>query len=612
MASAMILLDDARSTADHPSSRLYQQALSSWSVPTSLITSENVLATQQCLEEITAALARGEYVVAAFSYELGRQLHGLPQRASVHPLLQAWSFASYQSLSKNAVDSWLMEAIQKLEPSVQTAGVMNVKTSLDEQDFTKDIATIQEYILSGDAYQINHTYRLHGQTYGDPLALYSRLRERQPGRFGAFIGNENQFILSQSPELFIQRTGNLLKAMPMKGTANALSESATALAADDKNRAENVMIVDLLRNDLSRLSILGTVAVTDLFEVARYGDVLQMTSTVEAQIRPDLSLLDIFNAIFPCGSITGAPKRRSMEIIQELESEDRGYYCGALGWLDPQGDFAFSVPIRTVEMTRHPLSQATAFTLGIGAGITMDSNAQLEWQECLLKSAFLTKLPSSVGLFETILVKASQPQRLEAHLKRMATSASALRIPFDVRQASQMISQTCASANARAEQLHRLRLNLNPMGNLSLHMEPIEPLLGKVRLFWAKDILANPVAGVMHSGNGLLQHKTDCRSIYDEAWQTATQLGGFDALFVNEQGFVTEGGRTSLFIKPKQTDEWLTPPLSAGVLPGIMRSQILHDPAWNAREANLTIDDVVMADEIILTNALRSIISAHF
>jgi para-aminobenzoate synthetase/4-amino-4-deoxychorismate lyase len=610
MANVMILLDDAQSTADQPSSRLYQQALNSWSIPTSLIAAENILATTNCLEQISAALARGEYVVAAFSYELGRQLHGLPQRPSKHPLLQAWSFASYDACSKNTVDIWLQNVMQNLEPGTQTAGVMHVKTSLDEKDFIEDIATIQEYILSGDAYQINHTYRVHGQVYGDPLALYSRLRKRQPGRFGAFIRNGNQFILSQSPELFIQRTGHTLKTMPMKGTANALTESATALASDQKNQAENVMIVDLLRNDLSRLSIPGTVAVSDLFEVARYGDVLQMTSTVQAQIRPDLSLMDILTAIFPCGSITGAPKRRSMEIIQELESEDRGYYCGAIGWLDPDSNFALSVPIRTLEIERNPLSAETTFTLGIGAGITIDSQAQQEWQECQTKSGFLTQLPSAAGLFESILIQDSQAQRLEAHLARMASSAHALGIPFDAKQAKDMITQTCASQNP--QQLHRLRLDLNSAGNFSVRTETLEPLRGSVQLFWAKDVLANPAAAVMHSGDVLLQHKTDRRSTYDAAWQAAVHRGGFDALFINEEGFVTEGGRTSVFIKPKQGNEWLTPPLSAGVLPGIMRNQILSDPIWKAREANLTIDDVVIADEIILTNALRGVISAHF
>jgi para-aminobenzoate synthetase/4-amino-4-deoxychorismate lyase len=194
----------------------------------------------------------------------------------------------------------------------------------------------------------------------------------------------------------------------------------------------------------------------------------------------------------------------------------------------------------------------------------------------------------------------------------MAASAKALKIAFDAEQAAHMISQTCASANVNAAQLQRLRLDLSFLGKLSLQIEPIEPLPASVTLFWAQEILANPSEAVMHSGNILLQHKTHCRSTYDEAWQTAARLGGFDALFINEQGFVTEGGRTSVFIKPKQRNEWLTPPLSAGVLPGIMRSEILHDSAWNAREANLTIEDVVMADEIILTNALRGVISAHF
>jgi para-aminobenzoate synthetase/4-amino-4-deoxychorismate lyase len=268
------------------------------------------------------------------------------------------------------------------------------------------------------------------------------------------------------------------------------------------------------------------------------------------------------------------------------------------------------VPIRTLEIERNPLSAETTFTLGIGAGITIDSQAQQEWQECQTKSGFLTQLPSAVGLFESILIQDSQAQRLEAHLARIASSAHALGIPFDAKQAKDMITQTCASQNP--QQLHRLRLDLNSAGNFSVRTETLEPLRGSVQLFWAKDVLANPAAAVMHSGDVLLQHKTDRRSTYDAAWQAAVHRGGFDALFINEEGFVTEGGRTSVFIKPKQGNEWLTPPLSAGVLPGIMRNQILSDPIWKAREANLTIDDVVIADEIILTNALRGVISAHF
>ena len=609
----MILLDDAQSTVAKPSSRLYQHPLKRWSITATNDLTKNKKASEQCLEEISAALARGEFVVAAFAYELGRQFHHLPTRSSNHPLIQAWSFKAYQKLSKDEVDSYLSQSVEKLPPDAQAAGVANLTRSLDEMRFANDIDVIQEYIRNGDTYQINHTYRIKGDVYGDPLALYLRLRKRQPGRFGAFIKDQAHYILSQSPELFIQRTGNTLKAMPMKGTASALNDNgdlASHLSNDPKNQAENVMIVDLLRNDLSRLALPGTVLVPNLFEVARHGDVLQMTSTVEAQAKPDLTLLDIFTAVFPCGSVTGAPKKRSMQIIQALEPEDRGYYCGALGWLDPDGDFAFSVPIRTIEVDRNELNQSAPFTLGIGAGITIDSVAKQEWEECLIKSAFLSALPSAVGLFETILIEHGQAQRLEAHISRMQHSALALAIPFEPFIAKALVLEVCLAL--KQNETFRLRLDLDRLGVLTVSTAPLDALAEKVKLFWASELLNEPSKAVMHSGNVLLRHKTTSREMYDLAWKTAVAQGGFDALFVNEQGFVTEGGRTSIFVKLKGANEWLTPPVSAGVLPGIMRSALLRDPQWNAREANLTIADVLSSDAIMLTNALRGAIPAYF
>ncbi len=608
----MILLDDAQSTTANPSSRHYEKPLQYWRVLSSGDNSLDSSATQACLAQITESLARGEFVVAAFAYELGRQIHQLPQRAeanpSSHPLIEAWSFKSFDKLSKTEVDALIANRIAMLEDGQKPAGVLDVRESLNEKQFASDIASIQEYIQSGDSYQINHTYRISGKTYGSPLALYSRLRERQPGRFGAYISHSGNYILSQSPELFIACEGNTLKAMPMKGTASALSEVASALSEDPKNQAENVMIVDLLRNDLSRVSLPGTVTVPNLFEVARHGDVLQMTSTVHGQVKPNTTLFDILNAVFPCGSVTGAPKKRSMQIIQELEPEDRGYYCGALGWLDPSGDFAFSVPIRTVEIAQDIQSNTSTFTLGIGAGITNDSDAKQEWQECQIKSDFLMKLSSGTGLFETIAVVKGIPQKLEAHLDRMQSSAAALRIPFLRSAAKLAVESACASLSA--EITFRLRLDLAPHGEISVSTAGLDQIHEPVKIFWAKDILPGNVG--MFSGDTLLRHKVSNRTLYDLAWQTAVGLGGFDALFLNEQDFVTEGGRTSIFVKPRGSSEWLTPPVSAGLLPGVMRATVLADPKFNAREANLTINDVSMADEIILANALRGTIKAHF
>jgi para-aminobenzoate synthetase/4-amino-4-deoxychorismate lyase len=608
----MILLDDAQSSHARPSSRLYEELLQCWTIYPQPNPSETIAAVDECLQSINGALERGEYVVAAFAYELGLYIHKIGQRPTEknhpHPLVKAWSFRSYESLSKEDVDAFIKNRVATFEPDHQIAGIANLHSSVDKKQFASDVETIQEYIRNGDTYQINHTFRITGETYGDPLALYERLRERQPGRFGAFISQGSSFILSQSPELFIQKQGDILKAMPMKGTASALNESAEHLSADAKNRAENVMIVDLLRNDLSRLALPGTVTVPSLFEVTRYGDVLQMTSTVQAGIKPGTRLADVLNAVFPCGSVTGAPKKRSMEIIQELEPQNRGFYCGALGWIDPSGDFAFSVPIRTLEIDRDTNTNASSFTLGIGAGITIDSKADQEWEECQIKASFLSKMPSGLGLFETILIREGKAQHLQLHIDRLAKSAMMLGIPCPIAEVLTVIELGCKDCRSSSD--YRLRLDLDYAGKPSCKITAMSPMQGPTKLFWASDILPDPRKGILHSGNVLLRHKVNNRSLYDQAWKLAESLGGFDALFVNEHGFVTEGGRTSVFIK--SGDVWLTPPISAGLLPGVMRSIVLNDPQWNAHEANLTIDDVRNAKEIMLSNALRGLIPAHF
>jgi len=608
----MILLDDAQSCSAKPSSRLYDEALRHWAIYPQSSHSETVALVDQFLRDINKALTQGEYVVAAFAYELGLYINRIERQVDQskkrYPLVQAWAFKSYKCLSKQDVDIFIEKKVATLNTESQVAGVANLHFSIDEKQFNSDIKTIQEFIRNGDAYQINHTFRITGETYGDPLALYRRLRGRQPGRFGAFINEGSHFILSQSPELFIQKQGNTLRAMPMKGTASALHKSPEHLSADAKNQAENVMIVDLLRNDLSRLALPGTVTVPQLFEVTRYGDVLQMTSTVQAEIKTGIELHEVINAVFPCGSVTGAPKKRSMEIIEELEPQDRGLYCGALGWIDPSGDFAFSVPIRTLEINQDIKTHASNFTLGIGAGITIESKANQEWEECHIKAAFLSELPSELGLFETILVQRSSPQNVGLHLDRLSHSAQSLGIPFSLADGKKVIAMACE--NCLIETEYRLRLDLDRMGQLSFQISPLLPLANSVKIFWANEILPDPRHGTLSSGNVLLRHKISTRNIYDQAWKIAEDLGGFDAIFINEQGFVTEGGRSSIFIK--SGDSWLTPPVSAGLLPGVMRSIVLNDPKWNAHEANITIHDLQNAQDIMLSNALRGLVPAHF
>ena len=603
----MLLLDDVESSREQPTSRLYQHVQHEWCA-------NRFHELDTCFDGIETALGQGRYVVALFAYELGYYWQGITcKHPEPLPLLRAWSFTEVSKLSKEAVDAFLHE---RLAMESRPNGILNRHDSINQARFTEDIGRIQAWIAAGDTYQINHSYRVYGEAYGSPLALYARLRERQPGRYGAFIEDGHRAVLSQSPELFIRRSGDTLIAEPMKGTADAALAQANELANDPKNQAENVMIVDLLRNDLGRIAQTGSVHVPALFEVKQHGQVLQMTSTVQAKPRANLRIEDVLRAVFPCGSVTGAPKKRSMEIIQALEDQPRGWYCGALGWFDPNGDFAMSVPIRTLQMDHDPKSDSSSFVLGVGAGITIDSDADTEYQECQLKAAFLTSLPSGVGIFETIRFdRGSDLNRIanwSKHLERLSSSARDLGIQFDDDALQSMVR--VAARDLAHDRIHRVRIDLSATGQLSLSHSIIEKLPGPVQLFWAHEILQGdytPQQLTMRSHNPLLRHKVSERVIYDAAWHKAVELGGFDALFMNERGHVTEGGRTSIFIREEANGPWLTPPLSAGVLPGVMRSVILADPSMNARETNLTISQVANANEIMLCNALRGMIPAH-
>ena len=595
-SSCTILLDDAHSQAPNPTSRLYQK-------PVETITAHDAHGLNTALTQIESALRQKKYVVACFSYELGEHLIGIKPKISATPWVQAWVFDSVEKLTSAQVQEWLT---QQNSSATKSPKVQNCQSSTNSQAFEKSIQQIKSLIESGDTYQVNHTYRIHGQLEGSPLLAYEALRKKQPGPYGAYIESAHGWILSCSPEWFLQKKGSVLTTKPMKGTAKVGEVSSDELKNDSKNRAENLMIVDLLRNDLGKISIPGSVKVPELFEVNQHGDVLQMTSTISSTCKSDLSIKELLSAIFPCGSVTGAPKKRTMEIIQDLEDSPRGLYCGAIAWFDPSkseqalGDLGMSVVIRTLEV-----NQDQSFTMGVGGGITIDSDAADEWHECQTKAAFLYSLSKEdepIGLFETVRIENAKATHLELHMARLEKSAQHLNIPFNKNLFFRNVDDLCLTLDPSL--IYRLRIDLSAHGEISLKAAPITPLKPNVRLLWAKDILSENT--VMQSSDQLLQHKVTRRKIYDQAWMKAEELGSFDALFTNELGYVTEGGRSNIFIK--KNGQWLTPPCSSGCLPGVMRNLLLKDTSWGAKETDITPDDVLQADEIIFTNALRGII----
>ncbi|CAN5219148.1 bifunctional anthranilate synthase component I family protein/class IV aminotransferase [soil metagenome] len=607
------LLDDLDAVKEDPRSRLYTGHVDTLSC-------DSAAGLSALLENMQAATLHGRHAVALFSYELGAALHDIEPHESRQALAEVLLFERCQHLSSAQVETWLAErelALQESSASVDQSlrapsGVAGVRASIDETDFNDAMARIHAYLEAGDTYQINFTYRLRFDAFGSPLALYRRLRQRQPVPFGALLNlPDGRVVLSLSPEQFVRHAGGIATARPMKGTAAATGDAArdaviaSALAADPKNRAENLMIVDLLRNDLGRIAIPGSVKVPALFDVNRFGAVLQMTSTVQARLRDDVSLHDMLLAVYPCGSITGAPKRRSMQIIRELEGDTRGIYTGAIGWFEAPasenriGDFCLSVPIRTMMLQAPGVDGVRAGEMGIGAGIVHDSVAADEYLECKLKGRFLTGLPNDFELIETMHATWTEGIRhLDAHLQRLRASSEYFGFNLDDTKMRALLRKACASLPDSRP--HRLRLTLNQAGNCDLQIGELHPVSEPVRLLISSE--------AVRADDLFLRHKTSVRARYDAAWRKAESAGAFDTLFFNQLGELTEGARSSVFVK--LNGEWHTPPLQSGLLPGVMRSQLLHDSAWNAVERRLTLKDLQSAEDLVVCNALRGVLRA--
>lgn len=493
------------------------------------------------------------------------------------------------------------------------AGISTPQSSVSEADYLDHIRQIHEAIRRGDTYQINYTTRLHLQAYGNPISLYRRLRQPVPYAVLSHLPDaegQSAWTLCFSPELFLNLASDgTISTEPMKGTAPILGDGqderrAAELQADPKNRAENVMIVDLLRNDLGKIAQTGTVCVPEPFKVSRFGSVWQMTSTIQAQALPHTSFADILRAAFPCGSITGAPKKMSMQIIESLEAEARGLYTGSIGYLNPCSgglgfEGTFNVVIRTLSLT--PLSDGIyQGVYGVGSGIVIDSDPAAEYRECGWKARFLNELRPDFGIFETLRVENGRCALLDRHLCRLKTSAQALNLPLPdgcENQIKQYIARLPDGA-------FRIKALLASDG-ISLSRAVLNRLTDKQRVIISPTILP--------AQNYLRRFKTTCRTVFDQAWQTAETQGAFDSLFFNSDGILLEGGRSNVFVKYQ--GQWLTPSLDLDILNGIMRQAVLDEPQKYLQtnqviETHITQKTLQEAEEIRLSNALRGVFAA--
>lgn len=533
----------------------------------------------EVLNQVERAAFDGLYAVGFVAYEAASALNpDLPSVPPVDGLPLAW-FALYRE--RYAVGSG--------EGGTASVAAVALDPVKELEEYAGDVERIRSYIAAGDCYQVNHTFPLRGYLKGDLSTLYSRMGAAQRAPFCAYLDTGRFKILSASPELFFAVKKGVITPRPMKGTARRgrwLAEDRDAveqLRNSPKERAENLMIVDLLRNDLGMVAETGSVTVDALFEVETYPTVHQMTSTVSAHLRTGTGLTDIFRALFPCGSVTGAPKRRSMEIIAELEKSPRGVYCGAIGCVAPGGEALFSVAIRTL---LHD-TQTDSVTMGVGSAVTWDSEAAAEYSECLGKGVFVNQQLSSFQLIESLRLEHGAYTLLERHLDRLTASAGYFGFCCDLTQ----LRKGLADHASRMSGLCKVRLLLAADGSFDVSSEALAENQEALR------VAVSPVR--VSSGDCLRYHKTTRRELLDTARSDSTACD--EVLFLNEYGQVTEGSYHSLVVK--LDGKLVTPPLSCGLLPGVLRAELLEHGTLS--EQVLYPDDLERAEELWLINSVR-------
>lgn len=598
-----VLLDDARA-GEQGCARLYTN-------PREIIVARQPKEVAPALARIEALIGQGYACAGHFGYEAGLALEprlvplAAARSGADGPLVWMGAFDGWQDMSGAQVGEWLAEhaahdPAPRIGPMVPAIGPGAYAAAFDH---------IAEAIRAGDIYQANFTFPLAGPWAGDPLALYAQLRSSGGGGHGGILFDGQYWLLSLSPELFFEAQGRELRAKPMKGTRprGATPDADVALARElvesIKDRSENLMILDLMRNDIARVSDAGSVRVDAPFAIESYPTVHQMVSTVTARLEEGLSLVDVIRALFPCGSVTGAPKIRAMELIHAHERDPRGIYCGSLGHIDPPtpgnstGCAAFNVAIRSLRLA--PDGKAV---LGVGSAVVADSHAIDEWRECLVKGGFVHQpAPDKrIAAFDLIETMAFDPEAgvplLEAHLERMKESAGELGFSFDRHGARNAIHALCFEV----EKPSRLRLVLGRSGAVSVEVGPLPAPLDAAG---PVPVIALPIP--LDTGDWRLRHKTSDRWFYDAGLRAARAEGAKEAIFVRDDGLVTEGCFTSVFVE--RDGVLLTPPLALGLLPGVLRRTLIEE--GRAREAELTLED--LEEGFFIGNGLRGLMRAQ-
>jgi para-aminobenzoate synthetase/4-amino-4-deoxychorismate lyase len=558
--------------------------------PETVIEASHIHDLPTAFDRIEKAQNSGCYLAGLFSYELGYALEpSLHDRVpkNTGPLLQLGVF-------KNP---------PKPAPAHMLYNAKSVSLALDPkwtlEDYLNRFGVIKGYIESGDVYQINLTFPMEGQTKHSLAKIYASFRRAQPGRYGGIVSLGGPDVISFSPELFFEKKGQHMRMRPMKGTRprkhNTAQDQALReeLLNEPKSKAENLMIVDLLRNDLSRLCEAGSVKVPELFHVETYPTVHQMISEVTGTLREDVNWIDIFTGLFPCGSVTGAPKIRAMEIIDDLETQPRGAYCGAVGYIAPDGDACFNVAIRTLQIDSKG-NQERSFRYDVGSGVVFDSEGRDEYEECRLKSEIFAS--SKKGFFETFRWDPNSGYiRLDLHLDRFMKAAVAYKTKIKRSTLSKFLSE-----HAPHETIpQRVRLSLSDSGALNLRTEDLKPLQRT-----PAHICVSPYP--LRPARQITAHKTENRDFYDgERHRMQARFQVDEVLFQAPDGMMAEGSFTTLFIE--ENGALLTPYLKH-ILPGVLRQSLIQN--GDAVEAAIPLARLQSADKIFIGNSLRGLVPA--
>ncbi|WP_057912925.1 aminodeoxychorismate synthase component I [Peribacillus muralis] len=535
-------------------------------------------------QKVQEAIDQGYYAAGYVTYEAAPAFESsfLVKDGGTMPLLWFGIFEKPGELSEKSSGAFqLVDWKAEKNAEFYHAGFEKIKSEIEQ----------------GNTYQVNYTMRLQSMFEGDDLAFFDRLKRAQQSNYSAYLNVGTHRILSASPELFFRWQDGQLITRPMKGTVKRGltlkkdQENAAWLAASEKNQAENYMIVDLLRNDLGMIAEQGSVHVPQLKEIEKYPTVWQMTSTITANTKPDTTIIDIFKALFPCGSITGAPKIKTMEIISEIENSPRGVYCGAIGYITPDSEAVFNVPIRTVVIE----AETGKAEYGVGGGITWDSELTEEYDEAFLKAKLLSVERPAYKLLESMKLDDGEYDFLNEHIERMKRSAVYFGFPFPEDNLRNKLLKHAESHPG----MQKVRVLLNEKGVFEVSGQAIKPFDSKIPI--QVKLAESPIA----SGNPFLYHKTTNREVYEKF--QANNPDFFDVLLWNEEGFITEFTNGNVVVKIK--GDLFTPPIKAGLLAGTFRQDLITRNI--IKERVISKDDLTMAEEIWFTNSVRGMLKVH-